>query len=104
MYPTDKEEEMDREECGGWGRGEGSYVVCTTLFMWLPKTEMLVVGGGMDDEGMGKQRSKRLDATKDNREHVLACQSKTDAELSVMKSLDETRGRGFGCLWPEGDW
>ncbi len=36
------------------GKGdEGSYVVCTTLFMWLPKMVLPVVGGGMDDEGMG---------------------------------------------------
>jgi hypothetical protein len=27
MYPTDKSNER-REECGGWGRDEGSYVVC----------------------------------------------------------------------------
>ena len=43
---------------------------------------MVVVGGEMElDEGHGKQRSKRLDAPKDNREHVFACQSETDVEL-----------------------
>ena len=103
MYPTDKEERRGGESVVVGERDEGSYVVCTTLFMWLPKTEMLVVGGGMDDEGMGKQGSKRLDAPKDNREHVFACQSETDAELRVMSRdetrRDETRGRGFGCLW-----
>lgn len=53
-----------------------------------------------DGDGHGKQRSKRLDALEDNREHVFACQSETDAELSVMSRDErrETRGRGFGCL------
>ena len=54
------------------------------------------------DDGHGKQHSKRLDASKGNREHVFACQSETDAELRVVRR-DETRGRGFGCLW-QGDW
>ena len=49
------------------------------------------------DDGHGKQYSKRLDASEGNREHVFACQSEPDAEL--RGSRDETRGRGFGCLW-----
>ena len=69
------------------------------------------------DDGHGKQRSKRLDAPKDNREHVFACQSETDAELSVM-SRDETRawlrlslvgrpvtaGAGGGMTWHDTSW
>ena len=59
---------------------------------------VVVVGGGTElDDGHGEQHSKRLDASKGNREHVFACQSETDAELRV--SRDETTGRGFGCLW-----
>jgi hypothetical protein len=33
---------------------------------------------------MAKHHSKRVDAPKDNREHVFACQSETDAELRVV--------------------
>ena len=49
------------------------------------------------DDGHGKQSSKRLDALKDNREHVFACQSETDAELRVMRR-DETRQEGVASV------
>jgi hypothetical protein len=48
MYPTDKEEERGEKSVVVGERGEGSFEVCTTLFMWSPKMVLLVVGGDVE--------------------------------------------------------
>jgi hypothetical protein len=69
-----------REQCGGWGRDEGSYVVCNIIHVIA--YDGVACGWWRVEDG--KQHSKRVDAPKDNREHVFACQSETDAELRVV--------------------